>query len=138
MPDEITRPGERQLRGLIVVAGNPTVSAPGRHERSEAAMDQLDLLVCLDFYLSETARHADFVLPPVSHLERSELDLVFPAFSVRNNVRYSPAGVRATAGRAGGLGHPAVAHRRAAPQRRRATGAPGRRGGSRPTGSPRP
>jgi anaerobic selenocysteine-containing dehydrogenase len=93
MPDEITRPGPRQLRGLIVVAGNPTVSGPDATKVREA-MDELELLVCLDFYLSETARHADFVLPPVSHLERSELDLVFPAFSVRNNVRYSPRAFR--------------------------------------------
>ncbi len=89
MPDEITRPGERQLRGLVVVAGNPAVSGPDVSQ-IRAALDELDLLVCLDFYVSETARQADFILPPMSHLERSELDLVFPAFSVRNNVRYSP------------------------------------------------
>ncbi len=88
LADEITRPGERQLRGLLVVAGNPVVSGPDVAQ-IKAALDQLELLVCLDFYVSETARHADFILPPVSHLEREELDLVFPAFSVRNNVRYS-------------------------------------------------
>ncbi len=89
MPDEITRPGERQLRGLIVVAGNPAVSGPDTSQIKEA-LAELDLLVCLDLYVSETAQHADFILPPMSHLERSELDLVFPAFGVRNNVRYSP------------------------------------------------
>ena len=89
MADEITRPGPRQLRGLVVAAGNPTVSGPDS-TRLREAIDQLELLVCIDFYISETGRHADYVLPPVSHLERSELDLVFPAFSVRNNVRYSP------------------------------------------------
>ncbi len=92
MADEITRPGARQVRGMLVVAGNPVVSAPdGR--AVEAAMRQLDLLVCVDLYLSETARLADFVLPPVSQLERSELDIVFPSFSVRNNVRYSPRAI---------------------------------------------
>ncbi len=89
MADEITLPGPRQLRGLIVLAGNPVVSGPDSTKISDA-LGRLELLVCLDFYLSETARQADYVLPPVSHLERSELDLVFPAFSVRNNVRYSP------------------------------------------------
>jgi anaerobic selenocysteine-containing dehydrogenase len=72
-----------------MAAGNPTVSGPDATKIRDA-MDELELLVCIDFYISETARHADYVLPPVSHLERSELDLVFPAFSVRNNVRYSP------------------------------------------------
>jgi len=92
MADEITRPGARQVRGLVVLAGNPVVSAPdGR--AVEAAMRQLDLLVCVDLYLSETARLADFVLPPVSQLERSELDIIFPSLSVRNNVRYSPRAI---------------------------------------------
>ncbi len=89
LADEITRPGPRQLRGLVVVAGNPVVSAPDS-DGLAPALEQLDLLVCVDLYLSETARTADFVLPPVSQLERSELDIVFPSLSVRNNVRASP------------------------------------------------
>ncbi len=89
MADEMTRPGPRQLRGLLVVAGNPVVSAPDS-DGLTPALEQLDLLVCVDLYLSETARTADFVLPPVSQLERSELDIVFPSLSVRNNVRASP------------------------------------------------
>ncbi len=92
MSDEITRPGPRQLRGLVVVAGNPVVSAPDAAGLA-ASLEQLDLLVCVDLYESETARHADWVLPPVSQLERSELDIVFPSLSVRNNVRASPRAV---------------------------------------------
>ena len=79
----------RQVRGLVVVAGNPVVSGPDVTQ-IRGALSELELLVCIDFYVSETGRQADFILPPVSHLERAELDLVFPAFSVRNNVRYSP------------------------------------------------
>ena len=105
LADEITRPGERQLRGLIVVAGNPVVSGPDVSQ-IKAALDELDLLVCLDFYVSETARRADYILPPVSHLERSELELVFPAFSVRNNARQLAARLRTVGGLPGGLGHP--------------------------------
>jgi len=89
LPDEITRTGPGQVRGLVVVAGNPALSSPDG-QRMEAALRSLDLLICVDLYLSETSRLADLVLPPVSQLERSELDLVFPAFSVRNNARWSP------------------------------------------------
>jgi anaerobic selenocysteine-containing dehydrogenase len=92
MPDEITRPGPRQLRGLITVAGNPALSSPDA-ARVDAALQQLDLLICVDLYITETSRHADLILPPMSHLERSELDIVFPYFSVRNNARYSPRAV---------------------------------------------
>ena len=67
-----------------------TRPSPARTAQARGGDRELELLVCIDFYISETGRHADYVLPPVSHLERSELDLVFPAFSVRNNVRYSP------------------------------------------------
>lgn len=97
MPDEITRPGPRQLRGLVVVAGNPALSSPDA-QRVEAALRSLDLLICVDLYLSETSRLADLVLPPVSQLERSELDLIFPAFSVRNNARWSPRAFEPPAG----------------------------------------
>ncbi len=92
LSDEITRPGPRQLRGLIVCAGNPALSAP--HARAvQEALSRLDFLVCVDLYLTETSRLADLVLPPVSQLERAELDVVFPAFSVRNNARWSPRAV---------------------------------------------
>ncbi|WP_460864684.1 molybdopterin-dependent oxidoreductase, partial [Rhodococcus aerolatus] len=92
LADEITRPGPRRLRGLVVVAGNPALSLPNARAL-DAALDELDLLVCVDPYLTETSRRADVVLPPLSQLERSELDVVFPAFSVRNNARYSPRAV---------------------------------------------
>lgn len=92
LADEITRPGPRQLRGLIVCAGNPALSAPDARAVGEA-LGQLDLLICVDLYLTETSRMADLILPPVSHLERSELDVVFPAFSVRNNARWSPRAI---------------------------------------------
>ncbi len=89
MPEEIMTPGDRQLRGLITVAGNPARSSP-QSERVEAALESLDLLICIDMYVTETSRHADLILPPVSHLERDDLDVVFPFFSVHNNARWSP------------------------------------------------
>ena len=92
MPDEITRPGPRQLRGLVVASGNPALSSPSARTVDEA-LGELDLLICVDLYLTETARLADLVLPPMSQLERAQLDVVFPAFSVRNNARWSPNAV---------------------------------------------
>ncbi len=56
-------------------------------------MKDLEWCVAVDVYVTETTRHADVILPPVSALERSDIDIVMPAVSIRNHVRYSPAAV---------------------------------------------
>jgi len=90
LADEIITPGEGQVRGMLVYAGNPVISTPGGG-RLDAAMAQLEWCVAVDMYVTETTRHADVILPPVSHLERSDVDVVFPLVAVRNFVRYNPA-----------------------------------------------
>jgi anaerobic selenocysteine-containing dehydrogenase len=92
LADEITTPGEGQVRGLLVFAGNPVLSTPGG-ARLEQALETLDWCVAIDMYVTETSRHADVILPPVSTLERSDIDVVMPLVSVRNHIRYSPAAV---------------------------------------------
>ncbi len=97
LADEITTPGEGQVRGLLVHAGNPVLSAPGGREL-DAALDELEFMVAVDQYVTETSRHADVILPPVSPLERDEMDIVMPLVSVRNHIRFSPAAVPKRAG----------------------------------------
>lgn len=92
LADEILVPGAGQVRGMLLVAGNPVLSAPGGG-RLDGAMEQLEWCVAIDMYVTETSRHADVILPPVAQLERSDIDIVFPALSVRNQIRYSPAAV---------------------------------------------
>ena len=55
--------GETRIRALLTVAGNPALSAPGA-ERLDRALASLDFMVSVDFYLNETTRHADLILPP--------------------------------------------------------------------------
>jgi anaerobic selenocysteine-containing dehydrogenase len=88
--EEITTPGEGQIRALITCAGNPALSAPGGREL-EHALDSLELMVSIDPYLNETTRHAHVILPPTSPLARSHYDLALFAFAVRNVAKYSPA-----------------------------------------------
>jgi anaerobic selenocysteine-containing dehydrogenase len=76
MAKEITTPGRGQIRALFVSAGNPVLSVPNGDEL-ETAMDELDLCVAIDLYVSETAKHADFVLPAATFLEREDLPLPF-------------------------------------------------------------
>jgi len=72
MPEEITTPGPGQLRALIVGAGNPVLTTPGS-AAVEAALAQLDLLVALDLYVTETSKHAHYILPGTTFLERDDL-----------------------------------------------------------------
>ncbi len=87
LADEILTPGQGQLRAMILYAGNPVLTVPdGR--RMDTALDDLEFCVAVDFYLNESTRHADVILPPTALLEREEFDVVFGAVSVHNHVRF--------------------------------------------------
>ncbi|MEU7631339.1 molybdopterin-dependent oxidoreductase [Nocardia sp. NPDC049220] len=87
LAEEILAEGEGQVRAMISYAGNPVLSTPQRG-RLSAALESLDFYVAVDMYITETTRHADIILPPVSPLEREDVNILFPVFSVRNNLRY--------------------------------------------------
>jgi anaerobic selenocysteine-containing dehydrogenase len=89
LAEEITTPGEGQIRALITIAGNPALSS-ANGDRLDAALGMLDFMVSVDCYLNETTRHADVILPPPSPLERSHYDLAFYQLSIRNIAHYSP------------------------------------------------
>jgi anaerobic selenocysteine-containing dehydrogenase len=88
MADEILTPGEGQVRALVTVAGNPAVSTP-HAGRLDAALSELEFMVCVDPYRNETTRHANVILPPPSALERSDYHLAFFSLAVRNFAEWS-------------------------------------------------
>jgi len=51
-----------EIKGLIATCFNPKVSLPDNHFVTRA-LEKLELCVVVDFFLSDTARHADIVLP---------------------------------------------------------------------------
>ncbi len=66
---EIFRKIERgEVRGLLSICINPKVSLPDNRFIARM-LDRLDFYVAIDFFLSETARHADIVLPGSLHEE---------------------------------------------------------------------
>ena len=90
LAEEISTAGEGQIKGMLLMAGNPVLSTPNG-EQLDRAFKDLDLLVAIDFYINESSRHADFILPPVSPLEREHYDVIFNVLAVRNNARYAKA-----------------------------------------------
>jgi anaerobic selenocysteine-containing dehydrogenase len=89
MAEEMLNEGEGRIRAMITLAGNPVLSTP-----NGAQVDQgyasLDFAVSIDFFINETSRHADIILPPVSPIQRSHYDLALYLTAVRNVAKYSP------------------------------------------------
>ncbi len=90
MSDEMLVRGEGQLKGFMTVAGNPVLSTPNG-EKLDKAFAELDFMVAIDYFVNETSRHANIILPPVSPLERDHYDVTFNNFAVHNVAKYSKA-----------------------------------------------
>jgi anaerobic selenocysteine-containing dehydrogenase len=88
MAEEISTPGENQIRAMITVAGNPVVSTPHALQLDTALAD-LEFMVAIDIYLNETTRHADVILPAPSALEKDHYDIGLLIYAVRNIANYS-------------------------------------------------
>lgn len=80
MAREIVTPGKGQLRALVIGAGNIATTSCASGEMG-AALDQLELLVSLDPYVTETNRHAHYILPPTLWIERDGM----PIFTQMHN-----------------------------------------------------
>ncbi len=72
LSDEMLEPGEGQVRALLCIGGNPVVAFPDQ-QKTLRALEGLELLVCVDAYLSATAKMADYILAPKLCLERSDV-----------------------------------------------------------------
>ena len=89
LAEEISTPGEGQIKALFTIAGNPVLSAPNG-DRLDTAFAGLEFMVAVDIYLNETTKHADIILPSTTGLEVAHFDVFFNSFAVSNTVKYSP------------------------------------------------
>jgi anaerobic selenocysteine-containing dehydrogenase len=71
IPDEILTDHPDRFRAMIVESANPAHSLADSQRFAEA-FDALDLLVVVDVAMTETARHAHYVLPAASQYEKPE------------------------------------------------------------------
>lgn len=88
LAEEMLTPGEGQIRALVTVAGNPVLSTPNGRQL-EQALDGLEFMLSIDFYINETTRYADLILPPTAPLEHDHYDTTFNVFAVRNVTRFN-------------------------------------------------
>ncbi|HYB98035.1 MAG TPA: molybdopterin oxidoreductase family protein [Candidatus Limnocylindrales bacterium] len=87
MCEEMLTPGPGQVRAMILLATNATVSAANSARLTEAFAG-LDYLVCIDFYINETTRLANVILPPPSYVEHSGYELALYLLSVRDVAKW--------------------------------------------------
>jgi anaerobic selenocysteine-containing dehydrogenase len=71
IPEEILTEHPDRFRAVIVESGNP-VHSLADSPRMREAFDALELVVVIDVAMTETARHADFILPAASQYEKVE------------------------------------------------------------------
>jgi anaerobic selenocysteine-containing dehydrogenase len=90
LADEILTPGPGQVHALFVVAGNPLLSMTDE-ARLRAALQSLELLVCIDIYRTATAQHAHYVLPATDQFERADVTYAGLGLQHRPHVQYTDA-----------------------------------------------
>jgi anaerobic selenocysteine-containing dehydrogenase len=94
--EEILTDHPRRYRAMIVESGNPLHSVVDS-QRMREAMRALDVSVCIDVFMTETARQSDYVLPASTQYEKFEatfFNFEFPknTFHLRRPVLDPPAG----------------------------------------------
>ena len=71
IPDEILSDHPDRFRAMFIESGNP-VHSLADSPRMREALDALECVVVIDVAMTETAKHADYVLPAASQFEKVE------------------------------------------------------------------
>jgi anaerobic selenocysteine-containing dehydrogenase len=90
LADEILEPGDGQIRALVCVGGNPVVAVPDQR-KIHRALESLELLVCVDIALTETARMADYAIAARHPFERDDVTEFMDMFYEVPYAHYAPA-----------------------------------------------
>jgi anaerobic selenocysteine-containing dehydrogenase len=88
LAEEILTEGEGQVKALLTLAGNPVLSAPNGRLMEEG-LKKLDFMACMDWYINETTRYANIILPPTGPFDQSHYDVIIHMVTLRNTAKYS-------------------------------------------------
>jgi anaerobic selenocysteine-containing dehydrogenase len=89
MAEEMSTPGEGQIRAMITVGGNPVLSTPDG-AAVDTALADLEFMVAVDPYLNETTRRAHVILPPPPPSRSAHYDIAFSGLAIHNTARFNP------------------------------------------------
>ena len=90
LADEILTPGEGQVRALISVGGNPEVGFPNQ-PKMRRALEDLEIFVQIDPWMSASAKRADVILAPSQCLEREDITSLSEWWHETPYARYTEA-----------------------------------------------
>lgn len=82
---------QKVIRGLYLLCSNPAVSSPNLNYVKEQ-LRNLDFMVCVDFYLSESAEFADVVLPTTTWAEDEGTTTNVEGRTIKINQAQKPLG----------------------------------------------
>jgi anaerobic selenocysteine-containing dehydrogenase len=88
LAEEITTSGQDQVKALVITCGNPVLSTPNGKNLA-AALSDLEFMVAIDPYITETTRHAHIILPPAMGLETAHFDATFLSLAIHNYAKFS-------------------------------------------------
>jgi len=80
-----------EIKGLLSICFNPKVSLPDNNF-VRRCLDKLDFYVAIDFFLNETAQHADIVLPGSLHEEDEGTVTQIEGRAIKINKAIDPPG----------------------------------------------
>ncbi|MGQ3058696.1 MAG: molybdopterin dinucleotide binding domain-containing protein, partial [Nevskia sp.] len=92
LPREIRTPGKGQLRALLIASGNIATTSCASGDVG-AALDELELLISLDPYITETSQRAHYILPPTLWLERDGMPIFSQMHAAVPYAQWTPASV---------------------------------------------
>lgn len=72
VPNAILNSDPYPIKNMIIIGGNPALTFPNTVEW-KAALKRLDFVVAMDYFMTETAKFADIVLPASTFFEIDEI-----------------------------------------------------------------
>ncbi len=93
LADDVLEPGEGRVRAMMLIAGNPVLSAPAGDHLSRA-FASLELMFSVDLYVTESNRFAHYILPSATFLEKGDVPLIGLSHMPRPFLQYAPPVIR--------------------------------------------
>ena len=90
LADEILTPGEGQIKAFISIGGNPEIAFPDQ-QKVRRALEECELYIQVDPWMSASAKRADIILAPSMCLEREDINNVSDAFTEEAYAHYTEA-----------------------------------------------